>query len=271
MAVLGPGSVAWRTALDWRLLLGSGRALLLQVAHPTVGAGVAQYSNYRAEPWQRLQRTVDSMMLQTFGGERAAAEARRLRELHRGFTGVDHHGNRYSALNPDAYWWVHATLFEGALDVHRNFGTPLPVSVQREYYAEWRSLGELLGIKPHRMPVTLEGFWDYFSGMVVNHLEDNKSVRDLLDALGERHPLQPPWWPLPSAMWRAAGPIGARTMMTATVGTLPPVFRERLGLQWTRWDERRLDVLKKAVRVAMPMVPVRYRYHPMALAARLAS
>jgi uncharacterized protein (DUF2236 family) len=271
MAVLGPGSVAWRHALDWRSLLGSGRALLLQVAHPTVGAGVAQYSNYRAEPWQRLRRTVDSLMLQTYGGHRSVAEAQRLRELHKGFTGVDHHGQRYSALNPDAYWWVHATLFESTVDVHANFGTPLPLSEQRCYYAEWRSLGELLGIKPHRMSRSLEGFREYFADMVANHLEDNGSVQDVLAALVDRHPVEPPWWFLPSAAWRAAGPIGSRTIMTATIGTLPAEFRARLGLQWTAQDERRLVFLRKAVRVGMPIVPRKLRYHPMALAARQAA
>lgn len=269
---LGPGSATWRNALDWRLLLGSGRALLLQVAHPTVGAGVAQYSNFRAEPWQRLQRTVRSLMIMSFGGERTVAEAERLRELHKNFKGIDHHGERYHALNPEAYWWVHATLFEGTVRLYENFAKPLPAAEQRQLYEEWRELGVTLGIKDHRMPASLASFWAYFHDMVANRLEDNQSVRLVLASLGERKPVRPPWWFLPEVVWRnLAGPAGATVLTTATVGTLPPVFRDRLGLQWTEKDARRLRLLRTAVRVGMPLVPAKLRYHPLALRAKRCS
>ncbi|TCO65811.1 oxygenase MpaB family protein [Actinocrispum wychmicini] len=266
--MIGPGSATWRNAVDWRLLLGSGRALLLQVAHPTVGAGVADHSDFRKRPWQRLRRTIDSLMLQEYGGERAYTEARRLRELHKGFKGVDQHGQRYSALDPDAYCWVHATLFEAGVDLHANFGPPLPLAEQHRLYAEWRWLGEVLGIKASRMPATLTGFWEYFRHMVADELADNKSVRDVLASLADRKPVKPPWPHLPDPVWRLAGPVASGVLMTATVGTLPPPFRSRLGLQWTKADELRLRALKRAVRVGMPLVPPRLRYHPMALAAR---
>lgn len=265
--MIGPGSATWRHVLDWRLLLGSGRALLLQVAHPTVGAGVADFSDFRKRPWDRLKRTVDSLMIQTYGGEQTYVEARRLRELHKDFKGVDHHGNRYSALNPDAYWWVHATLYEAGVDLQANFGTPLPLSEQRQLYAEWRELGEIMGIRASLMPETLDGFWEYFRHVVANELEDNKSVRDLLALLGDRHPMKPPWKYVPGFAWYAAGPVVANVLTTATIGTLPPSLRDRLGLQWTHADERRLRMLKRAVRFGMPLVPQRLRYHPMALAA----
>lgn len=269
---LGPDSAVWRNALDWRLLLGSGRALLMQVAHPTVGAGVAQYSNFRAEPWQRLERTVKSVMVQSYGGEQTAVEAARLRELHKDIKGIDHHGDRYHALNPEAYWWVHATIFESTVALHANFAKPLPAAEQKQLYQEWRELGVTLGIKEHRMPADLADFWAYFQDMVQNRLEDNKSVRDVLASLGERKPVRPPWWFLPEVLWReVAGPAGSTILMTTTVGTLPEVLRERFDLQWTERDARRLRRLQTAVRVGMPLVPGKLRYHPMALRAKRCS
>nr|WP_042195343.1 oxygenase MpaB family protein [Kibdelosporangium sp. MJ126-NF4]CTQ92731.1 hypothetical protein [Kibdelosporangium sp. MJ126-NF4] len=264
--MLGPDSEAWRNVLDWRMLLGSGRALLLQVAHPTVGAGVAHYSDFRQRPWQRLQRTVDSLMTMTYGQHRMAVEAKRLRELHRSFTGVDHHGRRYSALNPDAYGWVHATLFEGTLDTHANYATPIPRPAQERMYQEWRAIGEVLGVRAKQMPERLDGFFDYFNGMVADCLEDNATVRTVLATLGDRRPQCPPGWPRP--VWRLLGPISSDTILTATVGTLPPVFRDRLGLQWTERAERMLGAVKLAVRMGMPLLPDKVRYHPMALAAK---
>jgi uncharacterized protein (DUF2236 family) len=267
--MLGPDSETWRQVLDWRLLLGSGRALLLQVAHPTVGAGVAQYSDFQSRPWQRLQRTVDSLMTMTYGGRGTIAEADRLRELHKDIKGIDHHGHRYHALNPSAYWWVHATLFEGSLDLHARFAEPLTAAQQQRMYQEWRELGEVLGLKPHQMPEDLAGFFDYFDDMVANHLEDNKTVRTVLASLNDRRPVCPPGWP--KAAWRAVGPFSSKVMMTATVGTLPEVFRNRLGLQWTDRDRRNLAILRTTVRHGMSLVPARLRYHPMALAARRAA
>jgi uncharacterized protein (DUF2236 family) len=267
--MLGPESEAWRNVLDWRLLLGSGRALLLQVAHPTVGAGVAQYSDFQSRPWQRLQRTVDSLMTVQYGGPRVDGEAKRLWELHKDFKGTDHHGHRYHALNPEAYWWVHATLFEGALDLHARFARPLSLWKQERLYREWRELGEVLGIKAHHMPPDLRGFFAYFDGVVAGQLEDNESVRAVLAALGDRRPVPPPGWP--EMPWRVVGPLSSKVLMTATTGTLPPVFRRRLGLQWTVGDEWRLRALRAAVRLGMPLIPEKLRYHPMALAAKRAA
>ncbi|MFC0109779.1 oxygenase MpaB family protein [Kibdelosporangium aridum] len=267
--MLGPESETWHHVLDWRLLLESGRALLLQVAHPTVGAGVVQYSDFRKRPWQRLQRTVDSLMLISYGGDRTAAESARLRELHKDMKGIDHHGHRYHALNPEAYWWVHATLFEGAVHAHANFATPLSREQQERMYQEWREVGELLGLKPHHMPDDLAGFFGYFNGMVADRLEDNEAVRQVLAALADRRSQAPPGWP--EIAWRVFGPVSADLVTAVTIGTLPEPFRNRLGLQWTRVDRVKLAAARRAVKIGMPLLPDKVRYHPMALAAKRAA
>jgi uncharacterized protein (DUF2236 family) len=48
--LFGPGSVAWRINAESVLLLGGGRALLMQAAHPLVAAGVADHSDFTAGP-----------------------------------------------------------------------------------------------------------------------------------------------------------------------------------------------------------------------------
>src|SRR4051794_20825301 len=99
-----PGSPAWRIAGDARLLAGAGYALLLQVAHPVVGAGVAEHSDYRRDPWNRLWRTLDFVNLSVFGGPEAAADVgRRTRALHTRIKGVRPDGERYHALEPEAF------------------------------------------------------------------------------------------------------------------------------------------------------------------------
>jgi uncharacterized protein (DUF2236 family) len=266
--MLGPDSETWRHVLDWRLLLGSGRALLLQVAHPTVGAGVAQYSDFQSRPWQRLERTIDSLMLMNYGGTETVTEAKRLRELHRDIKGIDHHGQRYHALNPEAYTWVHATLFEASLDLNATFGTPLSLPQQQRLFREWRELGEVLGLKPHHMPADLPEFFEYFNDMLDGTLEDNKTVREVLASIADRRPQRPPG--MPEVAWRAIGPVSSAVLTTVTIGTLPPVLRDRLGLVWTDRDQWKLKAIRVAVRAGMPLVPDKLRYHPMALAAKRA-
>ena len=74
-AMLGPGTVSWKINREATLMAGGGRALLLQVGHPLVAAGVAQHSNYQAEPWQRLYRTMDTMVKIAFGDKETSAGA----------------------------------------------------------------------------------------------------------------------------------------------------------------------------------------------------
>src|SRR5690242_11110251 len=110
--VLGPESITWRYASDVRLYLGMLYPLLLQVAHPTVSAGVRDYSDFEHRPWDRLLRTLDYLSLLIYGGEQAIAAGRRLRRMHKRVQGVRADGRRYYALEPAAYAWVHATLLD---------------------------------------------------------------------------------------------------------------------------------------------------------------
>ncbi|HEY8800211.1 MAG TPA: oxygenase MpaB family protein, partial [Candidatus Limnocylindrales bacterium] len=85
----GPDSEAWALNREAMLLLGAGpRALLLQLAHPLVAAGVADHSDFRTDPWARLRATLRSYLAIVYGtGTAARAEIRRLNALHRTITG----------------------------------------------------------------------------------------------------------------------------------------------------------------------------------------
>src|SRR5438309_9228891 len=114
--LFGPGSVTWRVNREGVLLMGGGCALILQVAHPLVAAGVAEHSNYREEPWARLYRTLDMTTKITFGSTDLAEDtARKLRHVHgliRGETtepaGRFPAGTPYDARTPALTMWVHA-------------------------------------------------------------------------------------------------------------------------------------------------------------------
>src|SRR5437870_6091858 len=117
-----PGSITWRRASDARLLIAAGYALLLQVSHPTVGAGVTEHSQFRRDPWGRLLRTLDYTYTMVYGGPRAAGEmGRRIRAMHTRIRGRTPDRRPYHALEPRAYAWVHATLAEAIVSAHARF------------------------------------------------------------------------------------------------------------------------------------------------------
>ncbi|WP_431994528.1 oxygenase MpaB family protein [Streptomyces griseoflavus] len=265
-----PGAILWDIAGDVRLLLSLPTALVLQVAHPAVGAGVDEHSVFRTDPWGRAARSLDSLQLWVYGGEQALEEGRRLRRLHRTISGTDTRGRAYHALTPAYYAWVHATAYPVFLRAAQYFSRPFDETGERRLYGELLDLGRILGIKRRDMPATPEEFWPYFDTMIRDELERTAVVGELLDP---RRPVPPPAGagPLLRRGWPVIRPPLGRLHVFVTTGLLPPAARDRLGLTWTARDERRLRRFGAVVRTVVPMLPERLRYLPRARAARRAA
>src|SRR5579862_2946350 len=178
--LLEPDSIAWRATSDIRLYAVMVYPLLLQVAHPTVGAGVLDYSDFERRPWDRLLRTIDYVSLLVYGGRDAVAAGRRLRELHARFRGIREDGERYRALEPEAYAWVHATLIETYIAGHAHFGRPMLRTEIDQFYAEYRGLGRLIGVRQRDLPQTRRGFCTYFERMISEQLVRTEAVNRVL-------------------------------------------------------------------------------------------
>jgi uncharacterized protein (DUF2236 family) len=256
--VAEPGSTLWRYGGDVRLIGAGAYAILLQVGHPTVGAGVSEHSDFRADPWGRLLRTLDYSYVMTYGGPELAGEmGRRIREMHKHIKGVKPDGEPYSALEPEAYAWVHATLADSIVRAHELLGTPIPASELERFYAEWRRGGRLIGVRESDLPATWAEFGSYFERMVDERLERTAAVGEVLEALSD--PTRPELPFLPEAAWRLARIPAAHQMTLVTGGLLPPRLRERYGIEWTRGQERQLQLLAAASRRATPLMPAALR------------
>src|SRR5438552_3181009 len=137
-------SVTRRVNRENVLLLGGGRALLMQLAHPKVAAGVDEHSDFRSRPVHRLRRTIRMTMAIVFGDrDTALAAARAVNHTHSKVRGRD-----YRALDPDLLQWVHATLIDSALVTYETFVKPLTPGEREDFYQESKLPGELPGI-PH--------------------------------------------------------------------------------------------------------------------------
>jgi len=268
---LGPESLTWKLGLPRTALLLAGRALLLQTMHPVVGAGVRDHSDYQTDPWGRLDRTITSLQIQMFGGQRAVDEATRLREMHKSITGVGFAGDRYRALDPEAYAWVHLSNFDTMLSFNRWFGRRLSPGEQRQAYEEWKQSGRVLGIRDRFMPVDLDAFKTYVDDMMEGTLEANETARHFLDTLRLDDIGSPPWRAFPEVLWRSLRPAGRLVLYDTTVGTLPRVLREKMGLDWTSADHRRLQGLALVVRTAARTTPDRLLQYPMAYRSQQAA
>jgi uncharacterized protein (DUF2236 family) len=249
-----PQTIAWRNASDARLLVAAGYALLLQVAHPTVGAGVSEHSQFRRDPWGRLLRTLDYTYTMVYGGPQAAGEmGLRIRSFHKQIRGMGPDGRRYHALEPEAYAWVHATLAEAIVVAHEHFARPFTENQREQFWAEWRALGRMLGVRDRELPPDWRGFRDYFEEMVDGRLQHTSAVDEVLAALAR--PARPSVVGINAPAWAiAALPLGHVLALT-TVGLLPAALRERFEVRWTRASDLELRALGAVLRSATPLMP----------------
>ncbi len=241
--MFGPGSLTWRINGEAVLLLGGGRALILQVAHPQVAAGVAGFSDFRNDPWGRLYRTVDVTLKMVFGDAQAfRAASRRLHRVHRGVAGRDDRGQPYRALDPQLLLWVHATLIDTSMTVYERYVSPLSPGERGSYYEEMKALGQAYGIPRSAMPAGFDAFRRYWGQMLADGMRITETTREVCEAVFEPD--------LP----RVARPA-VELLRLVTVGTLPPSLREQLGLDWGPGRERLLAGSQAAVRGLLPLLP----------------
>jgi uncharacterized protein (DUF2236 family) len=250
--ILGPDSVAWRVTSDLRLNVAMLYPLLLQVAHPTVDAGVTDHSDFEHRPWDRLLRTMDYVSLLVYGGRDAIAAGQRLRRLHRRFKGTKTDGTSYSALEPQAYAWVHATLIATYVHAHAHFGTPMSERDTARFYAEYRGLGRLIGVRERDLPENWAGFRAYFRRTARTTLEPTDSVRRVLDTVNR---VGAPPTPVTGRLWPVIRLPARRVVWLGGVGLLEPAVRRRLDIGWTSLDAAQFRVLSTVSRTLDPLMP----------------
>ncbi|HET6869531.1 MAG TPA: oxygenase MpaB family protein [Solirubrobacteraceae bacterium] len=250
--ILGPDSVAWRVTSDLRLNLAMLYPLLLQVAHPTVDAGVTDHSDFEHRPWDRLLRTMDYVSVLVYGGREAIAAGRRLRNLHRRFKGTTPEGTRYSALEPTAYAWVHATLIATYIHGTARFGTPLTTEDTERFYAEYRGLGRLIGVRERDLPPTWPQFETYFRLTARTKLEPTPSMQRVLKTINH---VAPPPTPISGPLWPILRVPASHLTTLGGIGLIDPIVRRHLGLGWNALDEAQFRALSGFTKRLGPLMP----------------
>ena len=262
------------------LLLGAGpRALLLQIAHPLVAEGVAEHSDFQADPWSRLAGTLRSYLRIVYGtAESARGEIRRLNQLHRDVAGEVHdsatrerHGPRYRARDPELSVWVHATLVESTIAVYEAWIEPLTAERRARYYEETLPVGRAFGIPPDLLPADIDAFESYVARMLGpgGPIVVGATARELAETI-LRPPLGPaarPWLGDLAARLDAIPTAAYEWLMWPAIGLLPPAVRAGYGLRWGLRERVVTAWLVATWRAWRPILPASFRQMPQALAA----
>jgi len=234
-------SVARAVDREMFLLLGGAAALLLQVAHPLVAAGVAQHSRFREEPFARLHRTLDSTLTVVFGEPaRARSALRRIDRRHASVAGTASGGEPYRAREPRLLLWVQATLVLTSVRLYELVLGPLGPERRERYWAETKPIAAALGIPEAMLPVRFADLEAFERAMLASDVVPDATSCALAGPI--RRPL-----PLPSALY---APLDALTS-----GLLPPPVRGPFGLRWRRRERllfRAVIVTVRAVRRIAP-------------------
>ena len=258
-APLGPGSILWRIAGDPRSLLTGPSAGLMQLMLPGLGAGVTDHSNFFDDPFDRIYRSVPYIWASIFTADdrEGAAAGKTIRDFHPTIKGVDHHGNRYHALDPDIFWWAHATFTWEFFRARELFWSrPLRRSERERLYAETVTWYRRYGVSDRPVPRDYAAFRARFDELCRHELELTPAVMWVLDpgsnraARGEPISLPGPLAPLSGLVsgW------SAELLRVMVYGAMPDVLRRRFGFRWTHADRARFLWVCATIRAMEPAI-----------------
>ncbi|MEJ7804203.1 MAG: oxygenase MpaB family protein, partial [Candidatus Limnocylindria bacterium] len=220
--LFGPGSVSWRVDRELVVLAGGSCALLMQAAHPAVAAGVVEHSTYATDPLGRLLRTLESSFDVVFGSRSTAKAAiRRVNSIHRSVRGRMPGGTTaYSARDPEALLWVHATLVDTALRVYGRFVAPLSEADEQAYHRESGRVAMMLGVPETLLPPTIGSLRAWMADRIADDtIHVTPQARRIAQTV-----LNPIAY-VPRVAWDAAHLI--------SLSTLPPSLRGQYGIAWS--------------------------------------
>lgn len=251
--LVGPASVAWKIDRERALMLGGGRALLMQLAHPRVARGVAEHSDFRRRPFRRLARTTTLSFDLVFGDrDRVRNAVRRINAAH-----ATVRGEGYSAFDADLLLWVFATLVDSGVHAYELFIGSLTDAEKDLYYEEELRVAHLLGLPRSAAPAGFEGLRAYVREQIASGVvRVDDTGREMGRAtLYPRH-----------ARYLPRVVLDAGALLVA--GLLPRTLRRQFELPWSLRHQAAFEVFVRLARAAVPRLPPPIRYMPQARDAR---
>lgn len=258
---LGPQSLTWKLFGDARGLLLAQRAGVLQNMHPVISRALIDHSDFFANPLNRVWRSGAPILGVVYDAP-VDETAHHVRDYHRGIRGGDGEGgDRYAALDPEPYYWAHATFFEGQIATQRMFGTPLTDDQEEQLYRESITWYARYGLSLRPVPRDYAAFKRYWAWMFETQLRCTPvglfGVRTL-------HYLPSPSPSVPWPVWMGVRPVASVALPMLGRVTLPREAREILGIRLTTAEKLAFATLVATVRTTWPVTPSPLRRMPRA-------
>ncbi|WP_320536558.1 oxygenase MpaB family protein [Pseudarthrobacter sp. IC2-21] len=231
------------------LLAGAGRAILLQIANPAVGHGVAEHSDFATRPFDRFRATITYVYAVRYGTDAQVAAVRRsVNKAHGPVRGTSAAGSRgYSAFDAQAQLWVVATLYDTAVIIYDKIYGPLDEESAELMYQEYAKLGTVLQLPAGLWPPDRAAFRTYWYPRLRSLELDGVAIRVGRDLL------YPPTGPL----WlRMSMPL----IRFITAGLLPDHLRRGYGLPWSERHRRLFDLTTRWSALVYPRLPRHVRH-----------
>ncbi len=259
-----PDSLYLKYGADVRNFLFMGGAMfVMQVAHPKVGAGVGEFSNFREDPWHRLREIAKSGENYIYKGKEAGLEeGRRLRELHRNIKGFDKDGNPYHSLNPQVYGWVHTIFLILMIRMCEKYGEPLTREQQQTLFLQWQEGGRVFGLRNKDMPHDIDDYFRYVDHMIETELEYNEVMHYMLSL--DEHPPVKPNKHIPDFFWKFIWKGLGKSYRDFAMYALPEAYVKKIAEHqpWSEVDQARMEKKARRIRWIFNHLPERWRYDP---------
>ncbi|BBY35510.1 oxygenase MpaB family protein [Mycolicibacter minnesotensis] len=180
--LIGPGSVSWEVNADLAAVSQAGlSAIVLEILHPSVIAGVQDLSSYRQDPFRRARTTLGYVLTTTFGNTEAATRLiEQVKSIHAHVSGTRPDGVAYRALDPELLAWVHTCIPWMIMRVFERTNRPLSPHERDRYLAEQATIGRMAGAD--HVPSTMAELDDFVSRMRPQ-LSVNAQTREFIEFL----------------------------------------------------------------------------------------
>jgi uncharacterized protein (DUF2236 family) len=264
---LGPRSLVWRYFGDNRMFLIGPRPAVLQNMLAELGQGVLDHSVFFTDTAARVRRSLPPIFMTVYGSD-DDNPGLQVRDFHHDIKGDMPDGGRYHALDPDTYFWAHATFVEQVLYFADTFVKRLTRAEKEQIYLESKTWYRRYGVSDRSMPVDyaeFERYWDrMLDEVVVAHPTARYGVGYVIKGFPCPKGVSP-------ALWRVVAVVFDPLAAFLTTGGMPPPARTLLGLPWSAEKERRYQRLaavcrSRPVNWLWGLLPMRLRYNKFARA-----
>jgi uncharacterized protein (DUF2236 family) len=228
--LIGPGSVSWELHADVGSVAVAGlAAIVMEVLHPLVMAGVHDQSDYAVNTGRRARNTFGYVMITTFGSTAAATRTiEHVRRMHERVSGTAPDGRPYRAMDPELIGWVHTAIPWAIMEAYHRYHRPLTLAERNRYLREQSIIGKLGGAGD--IPVSMDELDAYVTRMRPKLAVNEQTVAFIafLTSSGKR----------PGEVAPATEQLFRRLSLRGSLGLFPAWARELVGMRHDAWAQR---------------------------------